>query len=332
MTKLLCSTAAMAAAMALSAAAHAQYTMKIATPTIGDINVEWMKLFKAGVEPRTGGKLKVELYPASQLGSIPRTIDGTMLGTIEAAFTSSGFLVNVEPRYQLFDAVGLFDDIHHAQKVFNDPEVRKRMASFGAAKGVEPLTSFFHSENILVARKPVNTLADIKGLKVRIYSTPMQIETVKKLQASPIPMSLGEVLPALQNGTIDGAITGNTIPTAFKYYDAAKYVLYLPSASTVAAAIVNKAWLASLPADVRQVIAEEVRKADAGAAEWGAKDVERARKVWEQHGGVNAYLPSAEQKVFIKDVTSSIMPVVNANPQMKIDYQVFMSAAERYRK
>lgn len=332
MKRLLGRVGTVAMAMTLSTAAHAQYTMKISTPTIGDINVEWMKLFKAGVESRTGGKVKVELYPASQLGSMARTIDGTIVGTIEASFVASGFLVNVEPRYQLFDAVGLFDDIHHGQKVFQDPEVRKRMATFGAAKGVEPLTSFVHSDNVLVARKPVNTLEDVKGLKLRVYSTPMQIEMVKKLHASPIPMTLGDVLPALQNGTIDGTITGNTIPTAFKYYDAAKYVLYLPSFSTVAAAIVNKAWLASLPKDVRSIMAEEVRKADAGAADWGAKDVERARKVWEQHGGVNTRLSPGEAKVFVSDVTSSIMPVINANPEMKVDYQVFMSAAQRYRK
>ena len=61
MRKLLGRTLAAFAATALCAAAHAQYTMKIATPTIGDINVEWMKLFKAGVEPRTGCKIKDEL-------------------------------------------------------------------------------------------------------------------------------------------------------------------------------------------------------------------------------------------------------------------------------
>ena len=235
--------ASMVVLMATAAQAADQFTMKITTPTIGDINVEWMNLFKKGVEARSNGRIKVELYPASQLGSMASTIDGTMLGTIEAAFVASGFLVGIEPRYQLFDAVGIFDDIHHGQLVFNDPEVRKRMATFGNAKGVEPLTTFVHSDNVLVVKKPVTTLAEIKGLKVRTYSTPMQIEAVKKLGASPIPMSLGEVLPAIQNGTIDGAITGNTILTAFKYYDAAKYAVYLPSFSTVAGAIVNKAWL-----------------------------------------------------------------------------------------
>jgi TRAP-type C4-dicarboxylate transport system substrate-binding protein len=323
------------ASLALLAAESAQaqqFTMKISTPTIGDINVEWMKLFKQGVEARANGRIKVELYPASQLGSMASTIDGTMLGTIEAAFVASGFLVGIEPRYQLFDAVGIFDGINHGQLIFNDPEVRKRMATFGSAKGVEPLTTFVHSDNVLIVRKPVNTLADFKGLKVRVYSTPMQIEAVKKLGASPIPMTLGEVLPAIQNGTIDGAITGNTILTAFKYYDAAKYAVYLPSFSTVAAAIVNKAWLASLPADLRAILAEEVHKADTAAAAWGAQDVERSKKAWEQNGGLNISLPAAEQKQFIDDVTASIMPVINANPQMKVDYQVFMAAAQKYRK
>ena len=57
--------------------------MKLSSPTINDSNHEWMKLFKAGVEARSKGKVKVEMYPANQLGQIPATVDGVALGTIE---------------------------------------------------------------------------------------------------------------------------------------------------------------------------------------------------------------------------------------------------------
>ncbi len=322
----------LAAALGASAAAHAQYVMKIATPTVGDINVEWMKAFKAGFETRSGGKVKVELYPASQLGSMSATIDGVVLGTIEVAFVSSGFLVGIEPRYQTFDSIGIFDDVAHGQQIFGDDAVKKRLASFGESKGVVPLTNFVHSPYVIVSKKPVRTLADLKGLKVRIFSTPMQIEPMKKFSASPIPMTLGEVLPALQNGTIDAALTGNTILTAFKYYDTAKTSMYMPSWTIVASAIINKAWLNSLPPALQTALWEEARKADAVAAQWGSADIERARKLWEQNGGVNVTLAPPEQKRFIDDVTSSIMPVVNANPQMKADYEALTAASKKYRK
>ena len=63
---------AMTVTLGLATAAHAQYVMKISTPTVGDINVEWMRAFKTGFEARSGGKVKVELYPGSQLGSMSR--------------------------------------------------------------------------------------------------------------------------------------------------------------------------------------------------------------------------------------------------------------------
>lgn len=315
----------------IPAMAQPQFTMKLSTPTIGDINVEWMKAFKKGVETRTNGKLAVELYPASQLGAMARTVDGVLLGTIEAAFVSSGFLVSVEPRYQVFDAVGVFDDLKHGHRIFNDEAVRKRMQSFGESKGVQPLTTIVHSPNVIVAKKPLKGLDDLKGMKIRTYPSPMQMDPLKRLGASPIPMTLGDVLPALQNGTIDGALTANTILTPFKYYDAAKNALYLPSWPTVAAAIVNKAWLAKLPAEYRTIIEEEARKADASAVEWGAAEVEKSRKLYAENGGVNTDLDAAQKKRFIDEVTQAILPVLERQPALKEDYKTFMGAAERHR-
>src|SRR5690349_17650063 len=124
----------------LSGAAQAQqYTMKLSTPTINDVTIEYMNAFKKGVEARSGGKIKVEIYPANQLGPIPRTVEGVALGTIEMTTPATGFYVGLEPRFLVFDAPGLFDDMRHAERVFADPDVRKRLSTFGASKGVEPL-------------------------------------------------------------------------------------------------------------------------------------------------------------------------------------------------
>src|SRR4249920_2925271 len=91
---------ALAAALAAGAFAAGtvsaqQFTMKLSTPTVNDATVEWMKEFKAGVESRAGGRIKVEIYPASQLGQIPRTVEGVALGTIEMTAPAVGFLIPV---------------------------------------------------------------------------------------------------------------------------------------------------------------------------------------------------------------------------------------------
>jgi C4-dicarboxylate-binding protein DctP len=148
--------AAALAAFAGAAAAQ-QFTMKLSTATINDVSHEWMKVFKANVEKRSAGRIKVEIYPANQLGQIPRTVEGVALGTIEMTVPAVGFLIGLEPRFQVFDAPGLFESVAHAQRVLADPGVRKRLATFGAAKGVEPLFTFANGPLMLLSHKPVRS-------------------------------------------------------------------------------------------------------------------------------------------------------------------------------
>src|SRR3954464_15745510 len=105
-----------ALAYAASALAQQQFTMKLSAPTVNDMNIEYMKAMKAGIEPRTNGRIKAELYPANQLGQIPRTVEGVALGTIEMTLVASGFFIGIDPRYLVFDAAGPVDGIEHGQR------------------------------------------------------------------------------------------------------------------------------------------------------------------------------------------------------------------------
>src|SRR5512139_746837 len=108
----------LAAVLFLAGTAQAQpFTMKLSSPTINDCQHEWMKAFKTGVESRAGNRIKVEIYPANQLGQIPRTVEGVALGTIELTSPAVGFLIGLEPRFESFDVAGLFDSIVHGQTV-----------------------------------------------------------------------------------------------------------------------------------------------------------------------------------------------------------------------
>ncbi len=88
--------AMLGAAIALMplAAAHAQSTMKLASATINDVQHEWQKVFATELQARVGDAVKTEIYPASQLGAIPRMAEGVLLGTIEAFTTPTSFIVN----------------------------------------------------------------------------------------------------------------------------------------------------------------------------------------------------------------------------------------------
>ena len=144
----------------VSPARAQQFTMKLSAPTVNDMNIEYLKAMKAGIEPRTNGRIKVELYPANQLGQIPRTVEGVALGTIEMTLVASGFFIGIDPRYLVFDAAGLFDDMDHGNRVFQDPEIRKRLSQFSADKGIEPLIVYSANPNMVLTHRPIRTLAD----------------------------------------------------------------------------------------------------------------------------------------------------------------------------
>jgi TRAP-type C4-dicarboxylate transport system substrate-binding protein len=308
------------------------FTMKLSSPTVNDLSFEWMKAFKEGVEARSGGRIKVELYPGGQLGSIPRTVEGVALGTIEFVIPASGFLAGLEPRFITFDTVGLFDSAPHALRVFHDPEIRTRLATFGAAKGVEPLAVFVHSPLALLSHKPVRSLADFKGQKIRVPGgAPLHIEPFKHLGASPLSIPLGEVLPAMQNHTIDGMIAGSTVYTSFKYYDVAKGLTYLPRAFIVTGGVVNRAFMKSLGPELEAVVREEARKADELSATWGVQDVERARKTWVEHGGENIELSPEEGRRFEEEVRTVSIKILSDNPQIRADYEAIVATAKKYR-
>src|SRR5689334_22736568 len=133
-----------AALFAVPASAQ-QFTMKLSSPTINDVVHEYFKAIKAGVEQRSNGKIKVEIYPANQLGQLPAVVEGVALGTIEAASSANGFWVSLEPRFQVLDAPGMFDTLEQGFKVLNDPQIRAMMATWGADKGVELLAPCLYS-------------------------------------------------------------------------------------------------------------------------------------------------------------------------------------------
>src|SRR6202046_4881319 len=119
--------AALSLALALTfGAAQAQdktYVMKVTLPTINDAPHHFAKDFAALVEKDSGGRIKGEVYPASQLGSIPRQIEGTQFGSIQGWVGPPEFLVGVDARYEALSAPALFSSAEQHLRVMNDPPV-----------------------------------------------------------------------------------------------------------------------------------------------------------------------------------------------------------------
>ena len=310
-----------------------QFTMKMSFPTINDVTHEFFKTMKAGIERRAGGRIKVDIYPANQLGQIPAVVEGVALGTIEVGGAATGFFVSLEPRFQVFDAPGLFDDTQHAFRVLTDPEIRARVATFGADKGVEMLMPGTYSQFAILAHKPIRAVADFQGQKIRSTGgSPIQVEPYRKLGMLPVSLPLGDALPAMQNRTIDGLLTALAVFVNFKYYDIAKSVTYMPATTLLAPALINRQFLKSLGPELEAIVREEARKAEVVYTDWNIADNNRVEEAWRKNGGELMTLPPAEAKRYLDVVAPAAAQILSANPKIKEDYEALLAAAKKHRR
>ncbi len=317
---------ATSATAALSRRAAAATVMKLTTTASNDLDTEWFAAFRTAIEAGTAGAITANIYPASQLGSGEATTEGVAMGTIEVALNASGTYEGIDPRFAIFSVPGLVSSMAQGAKLFADPDVRKRLASIGQDKGFQILTAVAHSPTGIVSRKPIRTLADFKGMKIRVPGSALLVAQLQKLGASPIAMSLGEVLPAFQNGTIDGVYAGSTIFTALKYYDIAKNLTLMPSTFIVMVAIINSDFLLTL-GKLQPALWEAAHQADIDAATRGPADVTAAATDWASHGGQTFSLPADEAEKYLGIVIPTA--VASLSKQARADYDVLKEAATK---
>jgi TRAP-type C4-dicarboxylate transport system substrate-binding protein len=302
--------------------------MKLATATLNDGQHEWLKRFAVAIEKNTGGRIKAEVYPASQLGAIPRMIEGTQLGSIQAFVGPPEFLVGVDQRFELLSVPGLFQSEQHAVKTIADPEFRKAFLALGANKGVVGVGLFLGGPVGFVMRTPFRTLADFKGKKIRVLASQFQTEQMTRLGATGIPLSLGDVLPALQVGTLDGAFGSLQVFTALQYYDATKYATETGHAYIISMVTVSKRWLDSLPGDLQAAIVATAKQNDAEITSWQLDFLARQRKTWVDKGGELIALSPADKAELIQRTSTIGDENVKTRPELKPLWDLLVATAK----
>jgi TRAP-type transport system periplasmic protein len=324
---------AAAVAMVVAAPTNAQtFTMKLGAATVNDGQHEWMKIFKDRVEQKSGGKIKVENYTAGSLGSIPRQIEGVQLGTQEANIVPPAFLVGVDPRFQVLDAPGLFESREQLVATITDPEFRKTFISIAEPKNIKGLSMFYLAPTEISVRKDVRKLDDLKGLKVRVFGSPMQTLPFDRLGMAGVPMSLDEAMPALQAGALDGVYGSIAIFIPFKYWNVAKNLVATNFSYVVSYTFAHKPWFDKLPSDLQKLIESEAVVIDGEVNKWGFDLYPRAIKTWTDGGGVHVQLSAADRAEMMKRVAPIGEEVVKDKPAVKQMYDLMVKTANAKKK
>jgi TRAP-type transport system periplasmic protein len=326
----------LAIALALTfGAAQAQdktYVMKVTLPTINDAPHQFAKDFAALVEKDSGGRIKGEVYPASQLGSIPRQIEGTQFGAIQVATVPPEFFVGVDERFEVMAAPGLAESIEHGQRIAADPQVLKLMLKLGAEKGLHGAGLMMAQPTCIISKTPLRHLADFKGKKLRIFASQFQSVAFDRLGVTPVAMTLGDVLPALQKGAIDGAIAGIGPFVHLHFGDAAKYITETNSPAIFIILEVSQKWYDSLPKDLQEIVDRDGAAVSKSIEPVATRMYQEQRKAWTDAGGELISLPREEQASMMASLSSVGDDVSKPKPALREAYQIVTDAAKRTRQ
>jgi TRAP-type transport system periplasmic protein len=277
--------AALACLTPIAPATAADFVMKIGTATINETQHQFIKFYKDEVEKASGGRIEVQIYPASQLGPIPREIEGVQLGNIQGYVGPVDFFVGVDPRFGVFSAPMLFKSDANAAATIHDPGVQKAMFDLAAPKRMVGIATLDLGASDYGAKKPIMSLSDFSGKKLRINGTELERQKMAKLGATGVGMPLSEVMPALDQGTIDGTISGLSVFVSFKMNDLLKTITVTNDTFIISIAVVSKPWLDTLPPDLQKVVLESGAAVQAKSQAWEVDFTKQLEKDWQGLGG-----------------------------------------------
>jgi TRAP-type transport system periplasmic protein len=305
--------------------------MKISLPTINENVHEYAKHLAARVEKDSGGRIKPEVYPASQLGSIPRQIEGTQFGAIQCAIIPPEFFAGIDERFEILAAPGLINSMENGFRTAADPQVLKLMLGLGASKGLYGAALFSALPSYTVSRTAIRHLADLKGKKIRILASEFQTKAFERLGVTPVAMTLGDVLPAVQQGTIDGAVSGIPVFTSMHFQDAAKYVTTTGQPYIFIIVELNRKWHDSLPKDLQQIVDKAAAEESVAINQVSYDFWSNARKEWVAKGGELIDLPPEEQSAMMATMASAAEEVSQEKSDVAAAYKIVADAAKRTR-
>jgi tripartite ATP-independent transporter DctP family solute receptor len=175
------------------------------------------------VTERSGGKIKVEVYPGSQLGEEKAAIEQVQLGALAFTRVSSGPMAEFNKALGAFSLPYIFDNADHMWKYLNGPDGQKLLDGLAASRFIglayyDPgARSFYNRE------RPIKTIDDLKGLKFRVFQSVVFVDMVGALGADAVPMPYGEVYSSIETGVIDGAENNFPSYESSGHYEVAKH-------------------------------------------------------------------------------------------------------------
>ncbi|MBN8193828.1 DctP family TRAP transporter solute-binding subunit [Bacillus sp. NTK074B] len=217
--------------------------------------------FKELVEKNSDGRIRIDIFPSSQLGNGRDQIEGAQIGSIHFHIGSVAPVTNFAPKFNVLNLPYLFESREHAFKVL-DGDIGKEIASDLENRGLINLgymeNGWRHMTN---NKKPIKTSADAANMKLRVQESPPYISFIKALGSTPVPIPFGELYTALEQHVVDGQENPLAQIYLNKFNEVQKYLSLTAHNYDAAVFIMSKTTFDTLPEDLQKVVTDSAKEA-----------------------------------------------------------------------
>ena len=274
------------------------------------------------VAQKSGGKIKVTLFPNAVLGGDPQNLSAVRGGTLDFASMATGLLAGIDKQFMVFDFPFLFDNPQEAYNLADGP-VGTRLQAGLDKHGLVGLGIWdMGFRNMTNSKRPIARPEDMQGLKMRVIASPIYLDLFNTLGANPVPMTFGEVYGALESKAIDGQDNPVGVIESAKFAEVQKYLSLTRHVYTGMPVLMSKKAWDSMSEAERRIITEAAQEAKLEQRQIAqAKELESInslRKTMQVNEVSPAEVARLRQKVqpvvdkFAKEVGEPLMTQVNA--------------------
>jgi tripartite ATP-independent transporter DctP family solute receptor len=273
---------------------------------LGYPTVEAVERMGKKLEAATGGRLSIQMFPSMQLGGEKEMIEQAQVGALQIARVSVGPMGPLVPELNVFNLPFMFRDAAHMEKVIDGPigdELLKKLSDHPTANLIGLCWMNAGQRNVYNSKHPINTLADLKGLKIRMMGNPVFVETMNSLGGNGVAMGFDQLVNAMQTGVVDGAENNPPSYESGQHFRYAKYYsitghLIIPEILVFS----KKSW-EGLSKDDQALIMKLAKEAQQEQRKlWYAREEESMKKMKEAGTEINEIKDKAPFQAAVKPV------------------------------
>jgi TRAP-type transport system periplasmic protein len=227
---------------------------------VGTPIAQGLERFKSIVETKSGGKIKVNVFLAGQLGNDQFHVSGMQGGTIEMAVMNSGILASQVPAFAIFDFPFMFESEAVADKIV-DGSFGKRMHARLEERNLVGIAYWeLGFRNMTNSKRPISKVEDIAGLKLRVIPNAINLDWVKALDANPTPLPFPELYGALENKAVDGQENPIPVIKGNKFAEVQKHLALTRHQYNPQSVLVSKRFWDGLNADEKKLLSDAAQE------------------------------------------------------------------------